>query len=62
MPNDLLEEQKMLDRVLYEVLQHLLEDPEFSRLVDEACLKVTGVSSPRLRSTVKLAFQNKVGM
>lgn len=62
MPNDPLSEQRLLDRVLYDVFQHLIEDPEFSKLIDEACLKIAGRSTPALRATVKLAFQNKVGL
>jgi hypothetical protein len=56
------EEQDQLDRVLYHIFQKLMEDTEFSKLIDEACLEVVGVSTPALRSTVRQAFQLKVGM
>lgn len=55
-------DNKTLDRVLYEVLQKLIVSDDFNRIVDDSCMKVTGVSTPILRSYVRQAFQNKVGM
>lgn len=53
---------KLLDRVIRRILLTLLSSDEFSIIVDEACKKEAGVSTPYLRTIIKEAFRVKVGI
>ncbi len=55
-------DKDVLDRIIYAILMDLLESDSFNDLVDKHCQKVTGSSTPAMRSIVREAFKTMVGL
>jgi hypothetical protein len=62
MQNESIPDQKLVDQVLCEIFQKLVVSDDFNVIVDNACLKVFGTSTPSTRAYVRQAYYDKVGL